>query len=88
MSLLQYCLGDKPERRPFEPANTALQEYPITQYQPVYFVANSFESAKTKMRYTKQFCYIRLLSYNIHVEQDNFPLKRHPVLRFFKSLYS
>ena len=27
-----------------------LQEYPITEYQPVYFVANSFEDAKRKMQ--------------------------------------
>ncbi|KAK7792826.1 hypothetical protein R5R35_006003 [Gryllus longicercus] len=46
---LQYCLSDKPELRPFEPAKTALQKYPITEYQPVYFVAESFENAKEKM---------------------------------------
>ena len=30
-----------------------LQKYPITEYQPVYFVADSFESAKLKLR---EFC--------------------------------
>ena len=29
---------------------TAQQEYPITKYQPKYFVAESFESAKLKLR--------------------------------------
>ncbi|KAL4233621.1 hypothetical protein ACF0H5_008303 [Mactra antiquata] len=47
---LQYCLTDKPEKRPFEPMKTAEQKYPITEFQPVYFVADSFESAKQKMR--------------------------------------
>jgi phenylalanine-4-hydroxylase len=47
---LQYCLTDKPEHRPFDPAKTSVQEYPITVYQPVYFVAESFESAKEKVR--------------------------------------
>lgn len=47
---LQYCLSDKPEVRPFEPAKTAEQKYPITEYQPVYFVANSFSESKEKMR--------------------------------------
>lgn len=46
---LEYCLSDKPEIRPFEPAVTALQKYPITQYQPVYYVSDSFEEAKDKM---------------------------------------
>lgn len=46
---LQYSLSDKAECRPFEPAKTAIQKYPITEYQPVYFVAESFEDAKEKM---------------------------------------
>lgn len=47
---LEYCLSDKPEIREFEPSVTGLQEYPITEYQPVYFVTNSFEDAQRKMR--------------------------------------
>jgi len=47
---LQYCLSDKPDLREFNPAVTGLQKYPITEYQPIYFVAESFESAKKKMR--------------------------------------
>jgi phenylalanine-4-hydroxylase len=47
---LQYCLSDKPETRPFEPEKTAVQKYPITMMQPVYYVAESFEDAKNKMR--------------------------------------
>ncbi|EFA78578.1 phenylalanine 4-monooxygenase [Heterostelium album PN500] len=47
---LEYCLSDKPERKPFDPFVTCNQKYPITQYQPVYFVAESFQSAKDKMK--------------------------------------
>ncbi|XP_052239527.1 phenylalanine-4-hydroxylase-like isoform X2 [Dreissena polymorpha] len=47
---LQYCLTDKPQKRPFEPVKTAEQDYPITEFQPIYFVAESFENAKQKMR--------------------------------------
>ncbi|KAF3859334.1 hypothetical protein F7725_021733 [Dissostichus mawsoni] len=47
---LQYCLTDKPKVLPFDPAKTSLQKYPITEYQPVYFVAESFEDAKEKVR--------------------------------------
>nr|CAD7455609.1 unnamed protein product [Timema tahoe] len=46
---LQYCLSDKPERRVFDPIKTSLQKYPITEYQPVYYVAESFEDAKEKL---------------------------------------
>lgn len=46
---LEYCLSGKPELRPFDPAKTALQKYPITEYQPIYFVAEDFEDAKQKM---------------------------------------
>lgn len=37
--------------RDFDPEKMVDTEYPITQYQPTYFVADSFESAKEKVRY-------------------------------------
>lgn len=46
---LEYCLSDKPQIKEFEPEVTGLQKYPITSYQPIYFVADSFESAIDKM---------------------------------------
>ena len=46
---LEYCLSDKPEVREFLPEKTGLQKYPITEYQPVYYVADSFDDAKDKM---------------------------------------
>ncbi|XP_048863052.1 phenylalanine-4-hydroxylase [Brienomyrus brachyistius] len=47
---LQYCLTDKPQLLPFEPEKTSVQKYPITEFQPLYFVAESFEDAKEKVR--------------------------------------
>ena len=47
---LEYALSDKPELRPFEPPKTALQKYPITDFQPVYYVAESFKDAQEKVR--------------------------------------
>ncbi|RKP09150.1 Biopterin-dependent aromatic amino acid hydroxylase-domain-containing protein [Thamnocephalis sphaerospora] len=47
---LEYSLSDKPERRPFDANKVAIQKYPITEYQPVYFVADSFKDAKDKVR--------------------------------------
>jgi len=46
---LEYCMTDKPELRSFDPEKTGVQDYPITEYQPVYFVAESFQDAKQKM---------------------------------------
>lgn len=46
---LEYCLSDKPEKRPFDPFVACNQKYPITEYQPVYFVAESFKDAKNKV---------------------------------------
>ncbi|KAJ8332113.1 hypothetical protein SKAU_G00428980, partial [Synaphobranchus kaupii] len=47
---LQYSLTDKPKILPFDPEKTSVQKYPITEFQPVYFVAESFEDAKEKVR--------------------------------------
>ncbi|KAK6736327.1 hypothetical protein RB195_019168 [Necator americanus] len=48
---LQYALSEKPEVAPFEPSVTSNTDYPITEYQPKYFLAESFASAKTKLQY-------------------------------------
>ncbi|XP_065359180.1 protein henna [Calliphora vicina] len=45
---LQYCLSDKPQHKDFDPEVTGVTKYPITQFQEVYYVADSFESAKEK----------------------------------------
>lgn len=47
---LEYSLTEKPKLLPFDPEKTIVQKYPITEYQPVYFVAESFEDAKEKVR--------------------------------------
>ncbi|XP_003373850.1 protein henna [Trichinella spiralis] len=44
-----YCLTDEPEVYPFNPEITATTEYPITSYQPKYFLAQSFENAKEQL---------------------------------------
>ncbi|CAD5214847.1 unnamed protein product [Bursaphelenchus xylophilus] len=46
---LQYALSDKPEFSPFDPSVTCMTKYPITEYQPKYFIAESFSDAKNKL---------------------------------------
>jgi phenylalanine-4-hydroxylase len=36
--------------KPWDPEVAAMQEFPITTYQPVYFLAESLTDAKVKMR--------------------------------------
>ncbi|XP_071477423.1 protein henna-like [Diadema antillarum] len=46
---LQYCLSDEPEVRPFDPEKTSTTPYPVTKYQPIYYLAESFQDAKEKL---------------------------------------
>jgi len=47
---LEYCMTDKPQLKDFNPIETGAAKYPITEYQPLYYVAESFEKAKAQMR--------------------------------------
>lgn len=43
-------MSDKPELKPFEAEKTAMQTYQDEDYQPIYFVAESFDEAKEQLR--------------------------------------
>jgi len=47
---LEYSMSDKPEFRSWDPYKAGEQDYPITTYQPIYYVADSFEDAKKRMQ--------------------------------------
>lgn len=46
---MEHSQSDVPEFREWNPFNAAKQEFPITTYQPIYYVAESFVDAKKKM---------------------------------------
>uniref|UniRef100_A0A4W3IEW1 Tyrosine 3-monooxygenase n=1 Tax=Callorhinchus milii TaxID=7868 RepID=A0A4W3IEW1_CALMI len=47
---LKYSLSNEPEYKVFDPEVVALQPYQDETFQPVYFVSESFEDAKSKLR--------------------------------------
>ncbi|XP_063786588.1 tyrosine 3-monooxygenase-like [Pseudophryne corroboree] len=47
---LVYALSNKPELKPFDPEVTAVQPYEDNSFQPVYFVSESLEDSKDKLR--------------------------------------
>ncbi|BHF81917.1 hypothetical protein SprV_0802505200 [Sparganum proliferum] len=66
---LEYALGDKAHLQPFEPEVTALEPYPITEYQSVYFVAESFEKARKQFReYALKISKPFQIEYDTHTE--------------------
>ena len=61
---------DRPEIRPWIPEQAAMQEYPITTYQPIYYCAESMEDAKDKM-YDKN-CIVKLIKKLVKNKHYNF----------------
>jgi len=47
---LQHCISDKPIHHSFEPEKTSQTSYPIEEYQPQYFVFESFAKATKKVK--------------------------------------
>nr|XP_056702546.1 phenylalanine-4-hydroxylase [Euleptes europaea] len=47
---LQYCLSEQPFIEPLNLEKTAVQKYPVTEFQPIYYIAESFNDAKQKLR--------------------------------------
>ncbi|GCB65291.1 hypothetical protein scyTo_0004755 [Scyliorhinus torazame] len=47
---IQYSLSGEPQYKAFDPDVTAMQTYQDQTFQPVYFVSESFEDAKSKLR--------------------------------------
>jgi len=51
---LKHAVSDRPQILPFDPATTAVQTYDDQDFQPVYFVCESFDDMKDKMRWSQR----------------------------------
>jgi phenylalanine-4-hydroxylase len=65
-------VNEVPELRPFDPWVAGNQAFPITNYQPVYFVANDLATAKENMI---QFC--ESLNRPFHAKYDPLTRRMH-----------
>ncbi|KAF9129875.1 hypothetical protein BGW39_003767 [Mortierella sp. 14UC] len=84
---LEYCLSDKPEVRPFEPSKVAQQKYPICEYQPVYFVAESFKDAQMRVReFANSLSRPFSVRYNAYTESIEILDSKDKVLRYAQSI--
>ncbi|KAF9347212.1 hypothetical protein BGX26_001287 [Mortierella sp. AD094] len=80
---LEYCLSDKPEIRPFEPTKVAQQKFPYSEYQPVYFVTESFKDAKMRVReFTKSLSRPFSVRYNADTESIEILDSKEKVTRY------
>ncbi|RWS23115.1 protein henna-like protein, partial [Leptotrombidium deliense] len=86
---LQYCLSDKPTIKPFDPHVTGEQPYPITEYQPIYFLSESFEDSQHKLReYAKTIprpFHVRYNAYTQSVETLDSKLQINTLVRDIQS---
>ncbi|GAB1608977.1 hypothetical protein Ahia01_001182900, partial [Argonauta hians] len=86
---LKYCLSSEPETRPFDPPKTALQTYPITNYQPIYYIADSFQDAKCKIRdYARTIPRPFTVRYNPYTQSLEMVDNKDRILNICKSIQS
>ncbi|KAI9355393.1 Biopterin-dependent aromatic amino acid hydroxylase-domain-containing protein [Zopfochytrium polystomum] len=86
---LEHCLSGEAKYAPFEPAVTAVTDYPITTYQPLYFVAESFSDMKEKVRdYTQSFERPFTARYNALTQSIELLDTTDKLLRFGNSIKS
>lgn len=90
MSFLpKYCLSDSPAKKPFDPKMTSVQKYPITEYQPLYFVAESFKDAQEKVQeFSSTLNRPFSVRYNPYTETIEVLDTKDKVLRFAQNVQS
>ncbi|RIA85879.1 Biopterin-dependent aromatic amino acid hydroxylase-domain-containing protein [Glomus cerebriforme] len=84
---LNYALSENPEKRPFDPSKTALQKYIVTEYQPIYFVAESFKDAQQKVReFAKTLNRPFSVRYNPYTESVEVLDNKEKIIRYTQNI--
>jgi len=85
---LEYCLSGRPKTQEFLPEVTAITKYPITEYQPLYFVTDGFDDAKQKVRdFAATLERPFSVRYNALTENIEVLDKKEAILKFAKDIY-
>ncbi|CAF1563742.1 unnamed protein product [Didymodactylos carnosus] len=72
---------------PFDPARAAVQPYPITAFQPIYFLAESFKDAKEKIRqYATEIPRPFSVHYNSYTESIEVINNKEQIVNMFRML--
>nr|CAG8506256.1 8433_t:CDS:10 [Entrophospora candida] len=86
---LEYSLSDKPEKYSFDPYKTSTQKYIVTEYQKVYFVADSFKDAQQKVReFAKTMNRRFSVRYNPYTETIEVLDNKDKILRYAQNIKS
>ncbi|CAG8610679.1 9215_t:CDS:10 [Funneliformis mosseae] len=86
---LEYALTDKPEKLSFDPSKTSVQKYIVTEYQPIYFVAESFKDAQTKVReFAKTLNRPFSVRYNPYTESIEVLDNKEKIIRYTQNIKS
>ncbi|CAG8643289.1 8696_t:CDS:10 [Paraglomus brasilianum] len=86
---LEHSLTSEPEKRVFDPNKAALQKYPITRYQPIYYVAESFKDAQAKVReFAKTLNRPFSVKYNPYTESIEVLDNKEKIVRFVQNIKS
>ncbi|KAH6571795.1 hypothetical protein BASA50_005559 [Batrachochytrium salamandrivorans] len=86
---LEYSLSNKPKHLPFDCERMGVQKYPITEYQPVYFVADSFLQMKNDVReYTTTLKRPFTVHYNALTESIEILDNKEHIMRFASGVKS
>ena len=85
---LEYALSDKPDVREFDCETMSLTKYPITEYQPILWAAESFEKAQRAVREFAQYNIKRPfdLRYNPYTESIEVLDDPHSIQKFSNSI--
>lgn len=85
---LEYAVSDKPKHVPMEPFLASQTKYPITEYQPLYYVTESFKKMKQQVReFSKTLSRSFGVRYNPYTESIEVLDRHQEIVRFIHDIH-